>query len=409
MRIPDQTVNRLKVLKAIRRHAPLSRSDLPALTGLSSGTITQATRDLVRRQLLLEAKEQAKRRNGRPRTFLQINAGGAVVVGASLSERGLLEAVFVDLAGNKLFGIDVPLTYPAAMTDFAADVGRALEVAITASPFERSNLSRIGISIPALIDSQGGVVHQIATFPVESVPFANIIGNRLNLPVTIENDITCMARSEHWFGCAQDLESFSLLFVDYAIGSAEYVDGLPRFGINGLNSEIGHTKTACGPDAPQCYCGQKGCVSSFSSMYGMVRRWGRFSELTGESIFSLRSTFQSLLDHAEASDPAALAVIDTAATHLGIVVANHVNATDPGTVLILTGSRRLQCLLAEKVMTIAEQNILGGILPRTKILFEVANPDWRWKGTAALALEKLYLDEALADEASRLNLDWQAV
>ena len=48
--------NRLEVLKAIRAHAPVSRSDLPKLTGLAAGTVSQTTGELVARGLVVEAK-----------------------------------------------------------------------------------------------------------------------------------------------------------------------------------------------------------------------------------------------------------------------------------------------------------------------------------------------------------------
>ena len=102
MRINDQTLNRLAVLKAIRQHGPIARSDLPRLTELSAGTITQLTAELLRRGLILERKDSTKR-NGRPRTFLEIARNGAVVVGASIEGQGLLTTAFVDLMGNLLF------------------------------------------------------------------------------------------------------------------------------------------------------------------------------------------------------------------------------------------------------------------------------------------------------------------
>ena len=73
MRITDHALNRLNVLKAIRRWGPVARTELAMKTGLSSGSITQLTAELLGRELIIEAKETAKR-NGRPRTFLEINA-----------------------------------------------------------------------------------------------------------------------------------------------------------------------------------------------------------------------------------------------------------------------------------------------------------------------------------------------
>jgi predicted NBD/HSP70 family sugar kinase len=392
MRIADQTANRLRVIKAIRTRAPLSRSDLPTLTGLSRGTITQVVGNLVDRGLLIETKEPATRRAGRPRTFLQINPRGAVVIGVSLSSTGMLRAAFVDLAGNKVSGVDVRLAFPARLEDLATDLALALEKAIAESPFELKDLNRIGLAIPALVDSRRGVVRRVAVFPAGEVPFAEIISSRLGLPVTVEHEVISMARAEHWFGRAQELDTFSLLYIGSYVGSADYQDGLPRLGANGLGPELGHVKTAVGPEAPLCFCGQRGCVSAFASMYGMVQLWTGPNAVTAQSIAALPSTFGAFLDHADAGDPPVTAVVEQGALHLGVAVANHIAATDPGTVLVLADDSRLQQALDGKLQAAAERNLIDGF-PPTSIVCGVADAGWRWKGAAALALEKLYLED----------------
>ena len=52
MRNTNQALNRLRVLKAIRRDGPISRSQLPLLTDLSAGMITQLTGELLQGGLI---------------------------------------------------------------------------------------------------------------------------------------------------------------------------------------------------------------------------------------------------------------------------------------------------------------------------------------------------------------------
>jgi predicted NBD/HSP70 family sugar kinase len=388
----EQALNRLKILKAIRRHAPLSRSDLLARTGLSWGTNSQAAADLIRRGLIVETKDPTKRLTGRPRTILEINAAANVVVGVALTG-GMLQTAFVNLAGTKLFERDVPLRYPATLGEFATEIASALAAAVHDSPFSNAEISRVGMAMPAIVDSNRGIVHSIATFPPEPVPFAAIVGGKLGLPITIENDVVCMARAEQWFGRAGELDTFTIVYLGLLVGSAEYVGGLPRVGKNGFNAELGHVKTAVGRHAPPCYCGARGCLAAFASMYGMACAMGMLPELTGESLAALGVKVHHVLDLAEAKDRKAIAVVQRAADHLGAAVANHLNAADPGTVFILTANRRLRDALVDRTLAAIEQNTLPGILPQTDIVFEAADKEWRWKGTAALALEKLYLEE----------------
>ena len=88
-------LNRLAVLKAIRTHGPVSRSDLPKMTGLSAGAVSQITAEFLSRGFISETKEKTTR-SGRPRVFLKISGEGPIVVGARMTSRDTLTTTFVD-------------------------------------------------------------------------------------------------------------------------------------------------------------------------------------------------------------------------------------------------------------------------------------------------------------------------
>jgi predicted NBD/HSP70 family sugar kinase len=388
----EYLASRLSVLKAIRREGPISRSQLPAITGLSGGTITQLTSKLVRRGLVVEAIER-EGRNGRPRTYLEIDTRAGVVMGAGIKADRKLSVAFADLRGRQLFADEVTLRQPGSVEVLAREIGEALTRAIDASPFDAADVLRLGLAIPGVVDSGRGTVHCISTFPPGKVPFADIVSAKLGIPVTIENDQTCMARAEHWFGSARDLETFTLVHVGHAVNSAEYWDGLPKSGANGLNPELGHIKIAFGPDAPPCFCGGRGCMTAFSSIFGMLRRAdmieiSRFPELP-----DLDEMFARFLGQADEGNALANSVLDEAADYLGIAVANLLTATDPGHVLVSMGDERLINRIEPRFRAALEEYTMPGVLPATKLEFVVTDPDWRCQGSAALALEQTYLGE----------------
>ena len=391
MRVPDHTHNRLLLLKAIRRFGPVARTELPGLTGLSSGLVSQLTGDLANRGLLLERKLPMKQ-PGRPRTHIAINQDGAIVLGANLSGGGLLKAYFVDLAGNQLHMQAMRLEPQVSLEDMAEAMALALEAAIVESPFDLRSISRAGISLPALIDSVAGEVHYMTTFPAKgAVPFARIVADRLGLPVTIENDISCMARSEHWFGRAQDLHTFTLVHLGFALGSAEYANGVPKAGANGLNPEFGHIKSMVGDGARQCFCGARGCLVSYASMYGILSATGELEDAPFPPVGRLKHRFEQFLDRAETGDIAARGVLEQAGSFLGLALANYITATDPGQVLVAISGERFLKAIADPLTRALHANAMPGVMPKTNVELIVADDDWRWRGTAALALEQTYL------------------
>lgn len=391
MRISEHTLNRLAVIKAIRRSAPVTRSQLPEAAGLSAGTITQLTSDLVQRGLIVERRDTAKRR-GRPRIFLEFPSKGAVVLGASITGENVLTTSFVDLAGLPLHSREVKYQRPATLRDLALQIALSLETAMSQSAVEKDEICRVGIALPALVDALHGVVRFVTTFPVDAIPFAQIISNHLALPVTIENDITCMARSEHWFGEAVGLDTFTMIHVGYTLGSAEYADGVPKIGRTGLNPEFGHVKVEYGSNARKCLCGARGCLLMWSSMYGLLLQADRLTGTPFPPIGTIDERFNRLLDEAESPDSVAASLVDEAATYLGRALANLFNSSDPGTILISALSSRFLLMIQPRILGVMRENVMPGMFESTDIRFIVTKPGWRERGAAALALEQTYLE-----------------
>lgn len=380
--------NEIRVLKAIRSDGPVSRRDLPQRTGLAAGTITLVTADLLRRGFITEKRETTGQ-SGRPRVLLEIREDGPIVLGATLTESGSLRTTFVDLKGNIRFGAEIETGIGVAhsLDDLAEAVVRTLEAAIEASGCDRNAIERIGLSLPALVDSDQGIIHFMMTFPQTPFPFAKVISQRLGLPVNLENHMSCLARAEHWFGQAKGLDSFTLIHIGPAIGSAQYFAGMPRTGVHGIAPQIGHVKTARDSEAALCYCGARGCATAYASVYGMVQQAGLVDGFD-VAVAAQAEHFNHLVTRARAGDDAMRAVVERGAAHLALLAANVVIATDPGVILITVPDARCIELMRDRFDCEFRANLIPGIAPLTEVRFAVVVPDWEAKGTAALAFER---------------------
>lgn len=390
-RTAEQNVSLLAVLKAIRSHGPVSRSELPALTGLAAGTITKMTADLVERGIVREEKDPTPTRS-RPRTLLEIDTKSAAVLGASLQGDDTLLVSLVDLSGRKLFSASPTIPAARGLDELASHIAGALAEVIGRRPAAEPGIVRIGLSIPGVVNARTGVVYEMTTLPSGPSPFAEVVGERTGIPVTIESEGACRARAEYWFGAAQDLKAVTLVNVEFAVTSGEYRNGLPKTGANGVAPEIGHMKTAVGDERP-CYCGGHGCLTAFSSIYGILDRAGEIADLPFPPVAQMPSLFERFMDRVDAGDPKATAIIDSAADHLAHALANHVNAADPGTIVLTFSNARYACRVEDRVREGLVRKAMSGLAERTKLIVAVSDENWRWQGTAALALEQTYLGE----------------
>jgi predicted NBD/HSP70 family sugar kinase len=126
-------------------------------------------------------------------------------------------------------------------------------------------------------------------------------------------------------------------------------------------------------------------------MYGILQQTDLVSEIAIPHLTQIDKAFHNLLDRAEAGDPAVNAVLDRAASYLGLAIANHITMNDPGNVLVALNSARFLDRIAEGFRASLARNTLPGVLEATEVELIVADPGWWHDGTAALALEQTYL------------------
>lgn len=99
----------------------------------------------------------------------------------------------------------------------------------------------IAISMPGLIDSEKGIVHDITLLPF--LAHHNIkedLEKRIHIPVTIENDAKCSALGELWKGHLKNVHNGLFLVFGSGIGGAIIIDGKmissPRFKVGEVGS-----------------------------------------------------------------------------------------------------------------------------------------------------------------------------
>jgi predicted NBD/HSP70 family sugar kinase len=388
MRISDYEWNRLQVLKAIRRSEPVARTDLVKLTGLAGGTITQLTADFVRRGVIIEEKA-APGAPGRPRIGLRINAAAGHVLSVFTPRHERVVMEIVDRRGDSVFAREAPLERVATVESRARQLATIIDETISASPFSRREISRIGIAVHGVIDNVRGVVHWLATFPDRGVPFAALIEKRLQIPVVIDNDANVIARAEHWFGEESQLDDFSLIVVDQGVNSAHYVDGMLWTGAHGLNPELAHTKISCAEEL-SCYCGMTGCLATYCAIFGIVARVCKLRGTEPPPPINSIEAFRQFAAEAHKGDRDAREVFSLAGRMLGTAAANMINERDPGRIIVMAFEPDMIPLISDAFSAALEANTLPLGPARTNVRFKLIDADHYRKGSAALALEQIY-------------------
>ena len=234
------------VLNAIRVHGPIARADIARRTSLTAQTVSNITRTLLARGLIVEA-ERVQDGRGAPSITLRVNPNGAFAIGLDFDQEHLT-AVLVDLEGNmrqRLYE-EVEVLSPSASFDL---MERSFRQILASEDLTPEMIWGVGIGMPGPFDirqtdSVRPTVHPTA-FPGwhEDVPVVDILTERLGLPVFLENNATAAAVGERWYGEGKHLRSFFYLFLGSGLGGGLVLNGEPFEGHSGNAGEVGYIPT----------------------------------------------------------------------------------------------------------------------------------------------------------------------
>src|ERR1700733_11940522 len=156
------------------------------------------------------------------------------------------EVIGVDLGGTKvalarLAGRELgeSVLEPTSGTDSDTVVDQIVSMIERARGDE---LDGVGLGVPSVVEFQTGRVVSSANLPLADVPLRDVLGERLGVPVFVDNDATVAALGE-----AQDKQlrmvarDLVMITVGTGVGGGLVLGGRIYRGATGGAGELGHT------------------------------------------------------------------------------------------------------------------------------------------------------------------------
>lgn len=383
-----RAINRSIILNVIKTRGPIGRAEVARLTALSPATVTAITADLINEGLVFE-KEPGDSSGGRRPILLAINPTGAYVVGLKLMEDRLVGAL-TDLEASVVCKQTIPLGRDAGKgrqkvrspEETVETIASLVESMLACEGVEASRLLGVGIGLAGIVDSEGGVLRKSPFLGWLNLPLRDLMQERLNAPVYIDNDVNTLTLAEQWFGAGQGVDDFLVITVGRGVGMGIVVNRQFYRGARGGAGELGHT--VVDPQGPLCECGKRGCLETFVGDHGLLRMAG---ELLGKD--APLST-DELLALAEDGDGRAREVFSKAGQLLGLMIANLINLFNPQRVIISGEGARYGTLLFEPMRAAINQHALPALAEDAQVQVEPWGDDAWARGAASLVLSALF-------------------
>ncbi|GAH47912.1 unnamed protein product, partial [marine sediment metagenome] len=203
---PDnKQLNETLILNAIRRHSPISRTDITRMTGLSGATVTKFVGNLIEAGFVREYGYDDSKGGRRP-TLLKLVPEASFAVGVELGAANL-RAVVIDLEAKIVAKIAKKTKADGGKEKVFKRIIEIIHQVIDASGLEKEKVKGIGVGISGVVDHQKGVCLFCPNIKGwENVPVKRLLEEKFGMPVFVDDSSRMAALAEHWCGLAQKVE-----------------------------------------------------------------------------------------------------------------------------------------------------------------------------------------------------------
>ena len=268
--------------------------------------------------------------------------GIEAVIGIDIGGTNIKVVLVEPRKGKLIDQLDFKTSAESGAQAIVAEVGSTLKAMIHQAKDNGIQVGGVGIGCAGVIDLQKGSVSVSPNLPGwEGFPLQEKLGQLLQMPVRVFNDVDCIGYAEYHLGGGGELGDFLCIALGTGVGGSLIVEG--RVWTEGRTTagEIGHMTIR--PDGERCLCGNRGCLETLASAGWLVRRaekrlkQGFASTLRDSSGRTGSLEAESIQQAAQQGDALAQELFSLVGTSLAIAIANVIQLLGIRSVVIAGG------------------------------------------------------------------------
>jgi glucokinase len=196
-----------------------------------------------------------------------------------------MHAIGIDIGGTKIAGglvsvegeilaeqrSPTPAGDPEAIVDVVTEMVTALS--------EGTSVVAVGIAAAGFIDAGQSMVYYAPNISWRNEPFRARLAERIDLPITIDNDANAAGWAEFRFGAGRGSTDMTMLTIGTGVGGAIVSRGTLFRGGFGTGAELGHLRVV--PGGLPCGCGARGCIEQYGSGRALMRMANEIADAGG--------------------------------------------------------------------------------------------------------------------------------
>ena len=309
----------------------------------------------------------------------------------------------VDLGGTKLLAgaVDARLGVHHRVQRTVAGLQQKtlLDIAVEAVNEVReaagADVAAVGFGLPCLIDHATGRVVAGVHTQLADMPFADVMTERLGVPVFVDNDGNNSALAEHRAGAARGANDVLVLTLGTGIGGGLILGGELYRGARGGAGELGHIEIDIDGPPDVDNCRGRGCAELYVSGTALVAEARRLAgerpdSGLGRALAAHREIAGPLVTElAHDGDAAAIEALALVGSRLGGLITSLVNVFNPEVVVIGGGVIAAGELLLAPARAVVVERVFPFFADRLRIVPARFGVEAGMIGAAALAFDGL--------------------
>ncbi len=327
------------ILKRIFAKKEFTIPDIAESANFSVTTVAKHVAELQESRLLEQADRLKTNKRGRRPVLYRVKSDAWNFLGVDIKSHGLTiglmnlsgEMVRIEQIGDFYFEnthnkLDEICTY---IQQFVARAGSELPGRVVGANF----------NIGGRVNSRMGTSASIFNFEETcDMPLTDLLSERLEMPVFIENDTKAMAYGEYASQERSDYENVIYVNVGWGLGLCLIVNGEIYYGKDGYSGEFGHIHMY--NNNVMCHCGKKGCIETELSGGAICRKLIERIHNHEASVLSRKVwdghviTVADIIAATEQEDPLCIELVSQVGSELGHQLAGLINLLNPDCIVI---------------------------------------------------------------------------
>ncbi|MBB6447106.1 ROK family transcriptional regulator [Bacillus benzoevorans] len=308
-----------------------SRSDIMNEVNLNRGKVARSLKELLDEHYILEIGH-GDSEGGRPPALYQINPVSSYIIGIQIM-RYTTKVFLFDLLLKPISETSIVMTLKHSPEMVIEEIKKTIRSYMTLHHFTIEQLLGIGIGAIGPLDPKKGII-------LHSEPFLAYVWENILIVDEIQSEFPVLTKLDNAANtivlgeCKQypGYKNILNVTVGWTIGCGAILDNKLLQVDSGDISGYGHIVIHL--DGKTCFCGKKGCLTGYSSLYAILDRIKDCSPAFYHDKLENRDPMEQIQTIIASKDPESHKAILDSSKYIGAAVANLVTVFHSELVLV---------------------------------------------------------------------------